>query len=77
MGLAIVDRRAVDADLAGVGRVVAHDALDQGRLAGAVLAQQRVDAAGGDVERDVLERGERAEALGQAGGGQAQRLGHG
>ena len=36
---------------AGVGRVVAGERLDQRRLAGAVLADERVDLAGRDLER--------------------------
>ena len=37
------DFRAVDQELAFVGRVKAHDAFDQRRLARAVLAEQRVE----------------------------------
>ncbi len=44
-GLAIVHRLAVPADLAGVGLDDAVDDLHQRRLAGAVLAQHRVDLA--------------------------------
>ena len=50
-------------DLAAVGRVDAGDALDQHRLAGAVVAGQRRDLAGGDVEVDVGERLDGAEVL--------------
>ena len=39
------DRRAVDEDLAAVLALDAGHDLDQGRLAGAILAQQRVDLA--------------------------------
>ena len=39
------DRRAIDADLAGVLLLDAGHDLDQGRFAGPVLAQQRVDLA--------------------------------
>ena len=53
-GLEMRDRRAVEEDLALVGREDAVDHLDQGRLAGAVLAEQRVDLAGLDVEVDVV-----------------------
>ena len=42
--------------VAGVGLVVAGEDLDQRRLAGAVLADERVDLAGGDVDADVVER---------------------
>ena len=47
---------AVDADAALVGRVHAGDDLDQRRLAGAVLAQQRMHLAGPHVEAYGLER---------------------
>ena len=57
------DRPAVEQDLAGVGLVDARQDLDQGRLAGAVLAEQRMDLAATDVEVDVIERQRRGEAL--------------
>src|SRR5206468_11682249 len=47
-----------------VGALETDDALHQRALAGAVLAQQRMKAAGGDLDRDILERGKGAEALG-------------
>ena len=40
------DLAAVEQDLALVGGVVAHGAFDQRALAGAVLAQQRMEGAG-------------------------------
>ena len=43
-----------------VGVVEAHDAFDQRRLAGAVLAEQRVERAGLDLDRHVVERDEAA-----------------
>ena len=49
-----------------VGRVDAGDALDQHRLAGAVVADERGDLPGGDVEVDVRERLHGAEALADA-----------
>ena len=55
------DRRAVDADLAFVGLVQARHDLDQRRLAGAVLAEQRMHFAGADIEAYVLERVEPGE----------------
>ncbi len=66
----IADRHlgAVEQDLAFVGRVEAHDAFDQRRLAGAVLAQKRMHGAGLDVDGDVFERDQRAEDLGHADG---------
>ena len=45
LGLATLDRLAVPEDLAGIGLHDAVDHLDQRRLAGAVLAEQRVDFA--------------------------------
>ena len=53
-GLEMRDGRAVEEDLALVGREDAVDHLDEGRLAGAVLAEQRVDLAGLDAEIDVV-----------------------
>src|ERR1700722_15289080 len=52
-----------DDQLAVVGPVIAHDAFDQGRLAGAVLAEQRMHGAGHHAQRHVVERDEVAEAL--------------
>src|ERR1700722_16850067 len=49
--------------LAVVGPVIAHDAFDQGRLAGAILAEQRMHGAGHHAQRHVVERDEVAEAL--------------
>ena len=59
-----------------VGLVVAHDALDQRALAGAVLAEQRVHRARPQLQRDGVERDQRAEALGQATRLQGERLAH-
>ncbi len=66
----IVDRqfRPVEQDLAAIGRVEAHDAFDERGFAGAVLAEQRVNRSGGDINRDVFERDQRAENLGHADG---------
>ena len=58
-----VHRLAVDDDLAAVRRVRAGDALDQGRLAGAVVADERHHLTGTDLEVDLAERLDRAEAL--------------
>src|SRR5258707_4603349 len=60
------DLAAVQQDLAFVGLIVAHGTFHQGALAGAVLAQQRVEGAGLDADRDIVERGQRAEMLGKA-----------
>ena len=60
------DRLALPADLA-LGRLQrAVDDLDQRRLAGAVLAEQRVDFAGHDGEVDAVVGPQRAEVLGDA-----------
>ena len=61
-----VDLAPVDADRARVRPVDAGDDLDQRRLAGAVLAQQRMDLAGTDVEADVVQRPHAGERLAQA-----------
>jgi hypothetical protein len=44
------DRRAVDADLAGVGPVDAGENLGERRLARTVLAQERVDLSGSELQ---------------------------
>ena len=54
---------AVDRDRAAVGAVDAAQDLDQRRLAGAVLADQRMDLTGPDRERHVVQREGRLEAL--------------
>ena len=46
-------RLSGQAHLAGIGPVDAEDEVAQRRLAGAVLAEQAMDLAGGDVDRDV------------------------
>ena len=57
---------AVQPQLAArLGLVVAGEDLDERRLAGAVLAQQRDDLAGVDRDVDAAERLEGAEALGE------------
>src|SRR3954468_9421858 len=58
-----VDRAVVDPDLALRGREVAGDDLDQGRLAGAVVAHEADGLAGLHDEADTLERLDRAEML--------------
>ena len=50
------DRRAVDEDVARVRLLDAPDDLHQGRLAGAVLAEQRDHLAGVHVEADASQR---------------------
>ena len=58
------DVAAVEHDAAGVGLVEARDHVEQRGLAGAVGADDRDDAALGDVDRHVLDCGDAAEALG-------------
>jgi len=67
-GLAVGDgdRRAVDQDLAAVGLVEAVKDRHQRRLAGAVLADDAVDRALLDPDRDVLVGLDRPEGLGDA-----------
>src|SRR5258706_1920549 len=57
------DRLAVDREGAVVGRVDAREGLDQGRLAGAVVAEQAVDLARPDRERYALEGDDGTEVL--------------
>ena len=61
-----VDLVPIDADRARIRAIDARDDLDQRRLAGAVLAEQRVDLAGMDVEADVVKRPHAGERLAQA-----------
>ena len=58
------DRLAVEEDLAVVHRVDAGDALDQRRLAGAVVADERHHLASAHLEVDVGQRLHGAERLG-------------
>ena len=67
VGSAIATGWPSPGDLAGVGLQHAVDDLHQRRLAGAVLAQQRVDLARGHFQRDVVVRQHRAVALDDAG----------
>ncbi len=55
-----------EGDLAGVGLVGAGQHLDQGGLAGAVLAEQAVHLAGRDVEVDAVQRADAGELLDDA-----------
>ncbi len=72
-GTCNLDRVAVPADLAFVGAHHAVDDLDQGRLARPVLAQQRMDLAGADLEADAVIGDGHREALHDAVEGE-QRL---
>ena len=58
---------AVDCDLAPVGPVHAAEEAYQRRLAGAVLADERVDLTRHDIEIDAVERKRGTEALGDLG----------
>ncbi len=58
-----LDLRALDTDRAGVGRLHPGEDVHQGRLAGAILAEDRVDLARPEVERDAVIGHDRAEAL--------------
>ena len=51
-----LDRLAVEPDLAGIGNDRAGERLDQGRLAGAVVADDGEDLAGIELEIGVVER---------------------
>ena len=54
---------AVEPDRAGVGRELAVDHVEGGRLAGAVRADQRQQFAGGEVEADAVDGPHAAEGL--------------
>ena len=73
-----VDRHllAVHADHTAVEAVDAVQALDQRRLAGAVVAEQRHHLASEDVEVDVFERRDRAEALARTAHAQHRAAAH-
>ena len=58
---------AIHLHLAAVGAMHAAHDLDQGRFAGAVLAQQGMHFAGTHVERDVLQHADARERFGDAG----------
>jgi hypothetical protein len=60
-------RLAVDGDLAFVGLVDAGQDLDQRRLAGAVLADERRHLARIELERDLVQRRTPGKRLGDAG----------
>ena len=57
---------AREQDLAGVGALEAGDDAQQGRLPRSARAEHGRERAVGDLERDVVEGGEGAEALGDA-----------
>ena len=62
-GAAKCDDLVANPNLAGVRAMNAGHDLDQRRLAGAVLAEQRVDFAGAHVERHVAQHRDADEGL--------------
>ena len=69
MGLArraAVMRLPIDQEAAGIGLVGAHEAFHQRAFARPILAEQRVDAAGPDAHRHVVQRHDLAEAFADA-----------
>ena len=71
------DAPPLDPDRSRVGWLHAGDRLDQRGLARAVVSDQCDDLTGVDVEIDVHERGDRAEALADAACDQQRHLGVG
>ena len=65
-----VTQLALELDLAGVRHVDAAQDLDHRRLAAAVLADERVDLAGAQLERGVADGLGRSERLGDVGDAQ-------
>src|SRR4051794_4160223 len=73
-GVAERERHAVELGAAaGIRRVIARERLDQRRLAGAVLADQRMDLARPDLKRRVDQRARGAERLGERPDAQDRR----
>ena len=68
-----MDGLSGEPDLARVGAVDSGQDFYQRGLAGAVLAEQRVDLAAADVEIDMIERQRRREALDEPGHGEKRR----
>ncbi len=60
---------AAHADLAGIRLLHAREHADQGGFAGAVLAEQDMNFAGKEIERDVVVGDDAGEALGNAAQG--------
>ena len=65
-----------EADFTRVCRIDVGKDLDQRRLAGAVLPEQRMHLAAPHVEIDSVERERCGETLGQAGHGKERRIAH-
>jgi len=57
------NRLAVDEDLPAVGRERARQQVDQRALARAIFAEQSVDAAGDELDRDIAKHGVAEESL--------------
>ena len=72
-----VTRLALEEDLAGVDRVDAGDRLDQRRLAGAVVADERHHLALAHLEVDVAQRLDGAERLRDPAELECRGVGHG
>ncbi len=66
LGIARHDFHAIEPDGAGIALNDPGDSLDQRRLAGAVLAQQRVDLAGTQLKIDTVKRALPQKTFGQA-----------
>ncbi|KAG1579989.1 hypothetical protein G6F46_015582 [Rhizopus delemar] len=66
MRLLLRDVRAIELDAAAAGAVVARDAIEGGGFAGAVGADQRVDAAALHLHGQTVDGGQAAELHGQA-----------
>jgi hypothetical protein len=66
---------AVDDDVARIGTMNTGEDLAQGRFAGSVFTHEAVAFAAGQTERDVGERGDAAEGLGD--GAELDEVGHG
>ena len=64
----------VDRYLAGIRSVEACDTLDQRRLARPVFAEEGMESCGRHLDRDVVERNERAEGLSHAENAEFDRL---
>ena len=62
-----IDGGAADVDLAGIGAMDAGEDLDEGRLTGAVAAEQGMDLAGSHVEIDRIDGARAAEMFDDAG----------
>ena len=69
------DLLAVQQELPAVGRIEPHDAFDERRLAGAVLAEQRMEGTAGTLIETSCKRFERAERLRHADRFERRRAG--